>query len=71
MITKQHFAALERLIHEQGLPVLQQQQQQQQQRSTHGQPSSRVRTSSYNQNPPSTYNQASHNYNYNAASAMY
>ncbi|XP_052784276.1 uncharacterized protein LOC128220064 [Mya arenaria] len=49
LITKQHFAALESLVKEQGLPILkQQQQQQQQQRSQPSQELGRTRTSSYN-----------------------
>ncbi|WAR27876.1 hypothetical protein MAR_013580, partial [Mya arenaria] len=44
-----HFAALESLVKEQGLPILkQQQQQQQQQRSQPSQELGRTRTSSYN-----------------------
>lgn len=51
LITKNHFAALESLVKQQGLPVLQQrqQQQQQQQRVGHqGPAAARSRTSSYN-----------------------
>ena len=44
LITKQHYIALEKLVQEQGLPILQQQEQ-----KTQAQTRSRSRTSSYTQ----------------------
>lgn len=74
MITKLHFGALENLVQEQGLPILQQQQQQQHQqgqrsRSQSHNLTSRPRTSSYTQ-PESTGYHGTHQY-YAPTQAMY
>ena len=63
LITKQHYIALEKLVQDQGLPVLQQHERQSQAPTT-----SRTRTSSYTQPIQKQYPAASQ---YGYAPAMY
>ncbi|XP_060573330.1 uncharacterized protein LOC132731212 [Ruditapes philippinarum] len=75
LITKLHFSSLEKLVQEQGLPVLQKKQQQQQQQRSRSQSShmtSRSRTSSYNQPMNTGYQNApQQQYGYMQTQAMF
>ena len=71
LITKLHFSSLEKLVNEQGLPILQQQQRSNQTGSSSNPQGMYGSRTSYNQSYSAPQGQSQQNYGYTPTHAMY